>query len=183
MSWRCCIRGPCQHSARGEEMFRKVEELNDILPLIRSHHESFDGNGFPDGLKGEIIPLGARLIAIADLIEKAARSVDQHRADYALLSARFHGGTRLDPQLVTKFQSITKIVFFEGKKNGIISEVEISPADLMSGMLIARDVESAAGVLLMQRGSLLDQAGVALIRSHYRKNPPLHGIYIQVTDD
>jgi response regulator RpfG family c-di-GMP phosphodiesterase len=172
-----------QHPLRGEGMFGKIEEMKEIIPLIRSHHESYDGSGFPDGLKGEAIPLGARMIAIADLIEKAARSVGQHRADYALMSARYHGGTLLDPQLVPRFQSITRIVYFEGKKNGIVSEVEINPAELMPGMLIARDVESAAGVLLMQRGSALDLAGVALIRSHFRKSPPQHGIFIQVTDD
>lgn len=172
-----------QHPLRGEEMFSKVEELKDIIPLIRSHHESFDGAGFPDRLKGEEIPLGARLITIADLIEKAASSVEQNRADYALMNARFHAGTLLDPQLVSKFQGITKIVYFEGKKSGIVSEVEIGPAELMPGMQIARDVESAAGVLLMQRGSVLDHAGVAIIRSHFRKSPPQHGIFIQVTDD
>lgn len=172
-----------QHPLRGVEMFSQLEELKDILPLIRHHHESFGGGGFPDGLKGEEIPLGARLIAIADLIEKSARSVGQHRADYALLSAKFHGGTLLDPGLVTKFQSITKIVYFEGKKSGLLSEVEIGPAELMPGMIIARDVESAAGVLLMQRGAVLDLAGVMLIRSHFRKSPPQHGIFIQVNDD
>lgn len=172
-----------RHPSRGEEMFSKVDELKEIGPLIRGHHESFDGSGFPDGLKGAEIPLGARLIAIADLIENAARSVGQHRADYALMRARFYSSTLLDPELVTSFQSITRMVYFEGKKDSIVSEVELDPADLMPGMLISKDVNSAAGVLLMQRGSVLDLAGLALIRSHYRKNPPHHGIYIQVTDD
>jgi len=172
-----------QHPVRGEEMFSQVEELKEIVPLIRAHHEAYDGSGFPDGLKDDAIPLGARLIAIADLIDKAAGSVSQHRADYALLSAKFHSGTSLDPQLVSKFQGITNIVYFEGKKSGMVSEVEIGPAELMPGMMTSRDVESATGVLLMQRGALLDFASVALIRSHYRKNPPNHGIFIQVTDD
>lgn len=172
-----------QHPLRGEEMFRQVEELKEILPMIRSHHESYDGSGFPDGLQGDEIPLGARLIAIANLIEKSAHSVSQHRADYAMMSARFHRNTLLDPQLVSMFQSITKVVYAEGKGSGIVSEVEIGPANLMSGMLLARDVESATGVLLMQSGSVLDIAGIALIRSHYLKTPPQHGIFIQVTDD
>lgn len=62
-----------QHPLRGEEMFRHTEELADLLPMIRSHHEAFDGSGFPDGLQGEMIPLGARLIAIADFIDRSAR--------------------------------------------------------------------------------------------------------------
>lgn len=172
-----------QHPLRGEEMFRQVEELAGILPLIRSHHEAFNGSGFPDGLRGEAIPLGARLIAIADFIEKSARSVEQNRAVYALMNARYHAGTLLDPQLVAKFQSIVNVVYFEGRKTGTAAECEIGPMDLVSGMTIARDVESGSGVLLMQRGTILDMASVALIRSHYRKNPPEHGIYVQVTEE
>ncbi len=172
-----------QHPLRGEEMFRQVENLADILPLIRGHHESFDGKGFPDGLIGDQIPLGARLIAIADLIEKSASSVERNRADYAMMNAGYHGGILLDPQLVTKFQGITRIVYFEGKKAGIISEVEIGYMELLPGMIISKDVVSGAGVLLMQRGTVMDASGVALIRSHYRKDPPKQGIFVQITED
>ncbi len=172
-----------QHPLRGEDMFRQMEELAGILPLIRNHHESFDGSGFPDGLRGEAIPLGARLIAIADFIEKSARSVQQNRADYALMSARYHGSTLLDPQLVTKFQGIVRIVYFEGRKVGESAEVEVGHMDLVPGMTISRDVESGSGVLLLQRGSVLDLAGVALIRIHYRKNPPKNGIFVQVVEN
>lgn len=172
-----------QHPARGEDMFSKVKELAGILPLIRSHHEAFDGSGFPDGLAGEAIPLGARLIAIADHIEKSAHSVSANRADYALMSARFRSDVMFDPQLVAKFQSITKIVYFEGRKSGTLAEVEVTSAELVAGMTISRDVESGTGVLLMQRGSKLDLAAIALIRSHYRKNPPKHGVFVQVVED
>ncbi|NTV48052.1 MAG: response regulator [Geobacteraceae bacterium] len=172
-----------QHTIRGVEMFSKVEELAGILPLIRSHHEAFDGSGFPDGLQGEDIPLGARLIAIADQIEKSAHSVNNNRAVYALMNARFLGGGLLDPQLIPRFQAITKVVYFEGRKAGIFAEVEITPAELLPGMTISRDVESGSGVLLMQRGNILDAAGIALIRSHYRKNPPADGVFVQIMED
>jgi len=172
-----------QHPARSAEMFSKVEDLADILPAIRGHHEAFDGSGFPDGLCGEAIPLGARLIAIADHIEKSAHAVGSNRAEYALMNARFRCGTLLDPQLVPKFQAITKVVYFEGKKAGMVAEVEITPLELVPGMTISRDVESGSGVLLMQRGNILDVAGIALIRSHYRKNPPANGIFVQVLED
>ena len=172
-----------QHPLRGEEMFSQVEELAGVLPLIRGHHEAYNGGGFPDGLKGEAIPLGARLIAIADHIEKSAHSVEQNRADYALMNARYHAGTLLDPQLVTKFQGIVRVVYFEGRKSGVVDEVEVGYMDLLPGMTIARDVESGSGVLLLQRGAVLDQGGVALIRSHYRKNPPPNGVFIRVEED
>lgn len=172
-----------RHPLRGEEMFSRIEELAEVALLIRSHHESFDGQGFPDGVGGERIPLGARLIAIADLIERNARSVEKHRADFALMTARFHGGTLLDPHLVTKFQGITRTVYFEGRKSGLVSELELAPQELIPGMQISRDVESGAGVLLMQRGTVLDVAGIVLIRSHFHKTPSPHGIFVQVTSE
>lgn len=99
------------------------------------------------------------------------------------MNARFHGGTLLDPQLITRFNGITKVIYFEGKKTGMVAEVEVGPSELVPNMTIAKDVESGSGVLLMQRGSVLDAAAVALIRSHYRKNPPSHGIFVQVIED
>jgi response regulator RpfG family c-di-GMP phosphodiesterase len=172
-----------QHPLRGEDMCRKVEELAAILPLIHSHHENWDGSGFPDKLAGEAIPLGARLIAIADFIEKSARSVEQSRADFALLSAKYHAGTILDPQLVPKFGPITRTLYYEGKKGGAIAEVEVDPSGLVPGMTIARDVESGTGVLLMQAGTVLDSSTVALIQGHYRKNRPAHGIVIKIVEE
>jgi response regulator RpfG family c-di-GMP phosphodiesterase len=171
------------HTRRGEEMFGKVEELSDILPLIRSHHEAWDGSGFPDGLAGEAIPLGARLIAIADFIEKSARSVEQSRADYAMLSAKYHSGTLFDPQLLIKFGAITRTLYYEGKKGGAVAEIEVGPFGLVPGMTIARDVESGSGILLMQAGTVLDRSSIALIQSHYRKNGPTHGIFIRIVEE
>jgi response regulator RpfG family c-di-GMP phosphodiesterase len=168
-----------QHPLRGEKMFSREEAFGGICPLIRSHHEAFDGSGFPDGLRGEAIPLGARLIAIADFIETSARSVEYNRADYALMKARLHGGTLLDPRLLPPFQSIVKLIYHEGRKSGEVAEVEVGPMELEPGMTISRDVKSGSGILLMQRGSVLDLAGVALIR----RNPPKSGVYVRIVED
>lgn len=173
----------CQHPQRGVDMFAKVEELSQILPLIRSHHEAFDGSGFPDGLAGEAIPLGARLIAIADFIEKSARSVEQSRADYAMLNAKYHSGTLLDPNLVSRFHGITHTLYYEGKKGNAVTEVEVGAFNISVGMTVTRDVVSGSGVLLIQAGSVLDSSALALIHSHYRKNPSEQGIFIKVIEE
>lgn len=57
------------HPARGEEICRPLHSLHDILPIIRGHHERWDGSGYPDGLRGEEIPLLARIIQIADIYD------------------------------------------------------------------------------------------------------------------
>ncbi len=54
------------HPVKGEEILSPISQLKDILPIIRSHHERIDGEGYPDGLKDNEIPLLARIIAVAD---------------------------------------------------------------------------------------------------------------------
>lgn len=58
-----------EHTVRGEEICRPLKTLAPALPIIRSHHERMDGTGYPDGLKGEAIPLGARIVAAVDLFD------------------------------------------------------------------------------------------------------------------
>jgi len=57
------------HPVKSAELAAKVTELRDVVPLIRHHHENWDGTGYPDGLKGESIPLGSRIIMFADTID------------------------------------------------------------------------------------------------------------------
>jgi HD-GYP domain-containing protein (c-di-GMP phosphodiesterase class II) len=57
------------HPARGEEICRPMASLKPVLPLIRHHHERWDGSGYPDGLRGEQIPLGARVLQVADIYD------------------------------------------------------------------------------------------------------------------
>jgi len=57
------------HSARGEEICRHMKSLQPVLPIIRHHHERWDGTGYPDGLRGEQIPLLARMVQIADVYD------------------------------------------------------------------------------------------------------------------
>lgn len=56
-----------QHPSIGEQILRPIQAFKDILRIVRHHHEAWDGSGYPDGLKGEDIPLGAQIISIADV--------------------------------------------------------------------------------------------------------------------
>jgi putative two-component system response regulator len=57
------------HPTRGEEICRHLKSLRQVLPIIRHHHERYDGSGYPDGLWGEEIPLLARVLQIADIYD------------------------------------------------------------------------------------------------------------------
>lgn len=175
------------HPLRGQDLFTSLEDLRDVGLMVRSHHETFNGNGFPDGLKGDEIPLGARLVAIADVIEHAANSVSNQRDEYALMTVRRHADTLLDPRLISYFTMITRILYFEKKKSGTIGEVEVSPNELISGMQLSRDLSNEAGVLLLQKGDRLDSVGIALIRRNSLMNTSPHGggvwMYVGTTMD
>lgn len=161
-----------QHPVRSQAVFNSLEELQDVGLMVRGHHEAYNGSGFPDGLKGDEIPLGARLVAIADFIECAASSVSGERAEYALMKARLHAGTLLDPKLISYFTGITRILFFEGEKAHSTGEAEVAPNELISGLVLSRDVVSTAGVLLLQKGDKLDSSGISLIRRNSQIVPP-----------
>ena len=57
------------HTTRGVEICRHVKSLAPVVPIIRHHHERWDGSGYPDGLAGELIPLPARLVQIGDIYD------------------------------------------------------------------------------------------------------------------
>ncbi|MBI5468613.1 MAG: GAF domain-containing protein, partial [Deltaproteobacteria bacterium] len=57
------------HPKKGAEILAPIKQMKDIVPAIRHHHESYDGTGYPDGLKGDGIPLLARILAVADTID------------------------------------------------------------------------------------------------------------------
>ncbi len=96
-----------QHTVMGEQIIAAAgPSLDRIGPLVRASHERWDGKGYPDGLRGEDIPLGARIITICDSframlderVYKQAMTVD-----HALSELRRCAGTQFDPQLVEVF--------------------------------------------------------------------------------
>jgi len=98
-----------EHPARGESILSPVVELKEIGRVVRSHHERYDGTGYPDRLKGQEIPLGARIMTIADTYdsitsERPYRKAASHR--YAVKEIISCSGTQFDPEVVGHFLEI-----------------------------------------------------------------------------
>ena len=91
------------HPLVGERILAPISPLRNVLPIVRSHHERWDGGGYPDGLAGEEIPLGARVIAVCDAW-RAMNEPRPYRAPLergaALDELRRHAGTQFDPAIV-----------------------------------------------------------------------------------
>lgn len=96
-----------QHPTKGEEICRPMKSLGPVLPIIRSHHERWDGSGYPDGLRGEEIPLLARILQVADIYD-ALITARPYKAALTRLEAlqvmehEVRAGWR-DPELVSLF--------------------------------------------------------------------------------
>ncbi|HEY3190709.1 MAG TPA: HD domain-containing phosphohydrolase [Solirubrobacteraceae bacterium] len=90
------------HPERGERLVAPVPELADVAPIVRHHHERWDGGGYPSGLAGDDIPLGARIVFACDAFD-AMTSIRCYRptlsAAAALEEVRAGGGTQFDPDV------------------------------------------------------------------------------------
>jgi response regulator RpfG family c-di-GMP phosphodiesterase len=98
-----------EHPARGEAILSPVVELKEIGRVVRAHHERYDGTGYPDRLKGREIPIGARIMTIADTYdsitsERPYRKAASHR--YAVKEIIACSGTQFDPEVVQHFLEI-----------------------------------------------------------------------------
>lgn len=113
------------HSEVGANMLSKIDQLKDILPVIRSHHELYDGSGYPDGLKGEEIPLFSRIIAVADAFD-AMTNDRPHKASmniyFAAEELAKNKGIKYDPEIVETFFKIYKGKKLEEMQEYVYSE-------------------------------------------------------------
>jgi HAMP domain-containing protein len=94
------------HTVKGAAIVSPIKRLRDMLPGIRSHHESWIGGGYPDGLVGEAIPLVARVIATADVFDAMTTHRPYQRAlgsEFVYSRIRELAGQRLDPAVVDAF--------------------------------------------------------------------------------
>ena len=98
-----------KHPEYGEDILSPLSAYEECLPAIRHHHERWDGMGYPDGLAGEDIPLGARIIAVADTYDAMVSSRPYRKgADKpdALLEIRRQAGKQFDPKVVEAFLKV-----------------------------------------------------------------------------
>ncbi len=103
--WRLMRR----HADEGARIIDRLGFLSDAVPAIRHHHERFDGSGYPDGLRGEEIPLGARIIHVADALDSMLTSRIYRQAlteEEALDELRHGAGTQFCPRCVRALESV-----------------------------------------------------------------------------
>lgn len=96
-----------RHPEQGADMLAGLRNL-ELAAIVRHHHERLDGSGYPDGLRGSEIPLGARIVAVVDMFDaitapRPYRPAQPHRRAFETLAKE--AGTHLDPEVVSAFRS------------------------------------------------------------------------------
>ncbi|HRU40129.1 MAG TPA: HD-GYP domain-containing protein, partial [Candidatus Goldiibacteriota bacterium] len=95
-----------KHPTIGARIIKEIETLSGMVPIVLHHHERFDGRGYPDGLKGEDIPLGARIVHVTDAYDTmvSARAYrDMLPPELAVSELRKNAGAQFDPKIVEIF--------------------------------------------------------------------------------
>ena len=135
------------HAQIGFDLVKDIPFLADATEVVLMHHERFDGSGYPQGLKGEAIPLSARIFAIADTLDAITSERPYQRAgsfESAREIIRRLSGTAFDPQVVNVFLNIREDVWPTIAKNqsrtaGLSPELRRNPARLPVGLGLMPD--------------------------------------------
>ncbi|MGH9544158.1 MAG: HD domain-containing phosphohydrolase [Terriglobales bacterium] len=108
-----------QHCSRGYEMLMNIPFVAEPAEIVISHHEHYDGSGYPRGLQGEEIPLGARLVAVANTLD-AITSDRPYRPAQSLAAAmdeiRLWAGRQFDPEVVKLFLAMDRNIWVDLRK-------------------------------------------------------------------
>ncbi|HEX9484021.1 MAG TPA: HD domain-containing phosphohydrolase [Gemmatimonadaceae bacterium] len=153
-----------QHPAAGEQLLADVQFPWDVAPMVRSHHERWDGHGYPDGLTGERIPLPARILCIADVYDALTTQRSYKRAFTqieAIEIMRREVGRQFDPALFARFEELVRRGTVNApsaaqrgtpmRKSGTQPKVTISEEDDLTGALVRRAFVDVTSAVLAER--------------------------------
>lgn len=143
-----------QHPVDGETVLMPLTRLQGSARIVRQHHERMDGQGFPEGLAGEDIVLGARIVAACsdlDGLMHGSQAATHHSAARARQILRGGKGTRYDARVVDALMAV-----LEEADAAQDQERLIEVRSLRSGMVLARDLLSPQGAILLAAGHVFD---------------------------
>ncbi|SMC22763.1 Response regulator c-di-GMP phosphodiesterase, RpfG family, contains REC and HD-GYP domains [Andreprevotia lacus DSM 23236] len=166
-----------KYPIKGQAALMALEQLQNPARLIRNQHERFDGLGFPDRLAGMQIPMGARILGLANDYENmqagmiTGKPMSRTEAIHNIESGR---NKRYDPDVLDAFLAIVGTAEVVNPR-----EREVRSRELEAGMVLARDL-IAAGVMLLAKDYMLDQRLIGQIRHFEETDGTALKIFIQV---
>jgi response regulator RpfG family c-di-GMP phosphodiesterase len=171
-----------KHPVLGQTALDSIEDLRPAGILIRHHHEQYNGLGFPDGLSGDAIPLGAAIIALADHCDREmVFHVGSNAVECALDNLSKQVGTVFSPVLFPHLSRPAHTLYDRlfGEHGGLI-ELEVAPEKLKYGMILTRDLFSRSGLLLLQAWNELDHTRIKSLQRIFAIDPKPGGIHVAI---
>lgn len=124
------------HPAVGADILERMRFPYPVAPIVRSHHEAWDGSGYPDGLKGDAIPIGARILTVVDCFDAMISDRPYRKAmplEKVIGIIRMDAGKHFDPDVVAVFERI----YLDMEAKAVAARGEIQPLDLTSPLWCA----------------------------------------------
>jgi len=152
--------------------------MEEIGLLMRHHHENFDGSGYPDKMSGKTIPLGSRIIAVANSFDRYINSRGQRyneKIEESIKVMQTMSKTMLDPIVVRKF---IEFLMNTEPDNPLQNEKIVQVDQLRVGMVLSRDLYTASKLLLISKDEVLRISYIEKIRNFNAFDPIDGGIFI-----
>jgi len=160
-----------RHPMKAESAFHGLAEMAHVTKIIRHHHERYDGQGFPDGLAGEKIPLGARILAVAEDYNElqlgwlATKEFDEHEAQAFLMGS---SGKRYDPRVPAALEKL--------RAAEKAHEKILHGEDLCEGMVLSRDFAGPDGFMWLSKDHVVSRHFIDRVREAEQ----LHGVPLKI---
>ncbi len=178
-----------RHPVAGVEMLSDMDFPGDVIPMVRSHHERWDGQGYPDALAGEAIPECARMLCVADVYD-ALTSKRSYKGslshDAAMDIMRADIGKQFDPRLFEIFEELMKARTPSIRQRAIVEaspaprapdrDLKVTgPSDDLTGLLTRRPFVDAANRILADRGPFATMSLIVIDVDHFKHVNDSHG--------
>lgn len=167
------------YTVRGQTAIDPIVDLRAAGVIIRHILERYDGKGYPDKLKGDKIPIGSRIIAIAEHIDRHISGGHSGTLERIIDSCANEKGGCFDPELLPVVANAARSYYSESTESAPANtRSELYPNDLQCGMVVLRDVYSGTGLLLLKQGSVLSEESISALKRYYRTDPPKQPVLV-----
>ena len=171
-----------RYPAQAETILMALDPLKDAVKIIRHHQEQYDGRGYPNGVAGEAIPAGARVLKL--IIDFEALVTGQYQGKplpvpKAIEFLKAQAGKIYDPQMVSRFVELLEKTGVQDSAAAQEFERLVQSGQLAPNMELARDLYSSDGILLLNKGKLLTDIYIARILAFERAENARFAIYVR----
>ncbi len=163
------------HPCKGASMLADFSCFEKVSKIIRHFHENIDGSGFPDGLKGDDIPVGSRIIAVADYFDNLASMDAEGSVEKAFETVEENIGAGFDAQIVHYLRKYLNA----GLINGSYRIREVSIYGLESGMQLASGIYTESNAKLLPKDTVLTEDSINRVAQYNKTDPLKETVFIK----